>query len=217
MSYTLAVESIGRSGSVAAVSDDGSLIRAEQLGTQPAAAHLVPLINEVLNDCGRPSRLAWAAGPGSFTGLRISAVCMRTLAWTDDLPLCSVPSLAALACQQGDGCWWTLLPLKKDTTFHAAYEVKNGIWEELIAPQAVDDADLPAIGDLAQGLTAVGPALTLKPEAMARWCRGMPQGNAAVLEAPAVADAARGCTAEHWSAALPNYHRKSAPELQRGL
>ena len=37
---------------------------------------------------------------------------MRTLAWTDDLPLCSVPSLAALACQQGDGRWWTLLPLK---------------------------------------------------------------------------------------------------------
>ena len=217
MSYTLAVESIGRSGSVAAVAEDGSVLQLEDLGTQPAAAHLVPTIHAVLAACGRPQQVAWAAGPGSFTGLRISAVSVRALAYCDDLPLANVPSLAALACQQGDGCWWTLLPLKKDTTFHAVYEVRNGTWRELLPPEAVDDDQLPNLGQLMDQVTPVGPALATKADAMARWCRGLEPGNAADLKAPAVAWAARGCQAGHWSEAMPAYYRKSAPELQRGL
>lgn len=217
MTYTLAVESIGRSGSVAALADNGCILCAENLGSQPAAAHLAPLIYGVMSDCGAPRRLAWASGPGSFTGLRISAVCVRTLAWSEQLPVVSVPSLAALACQQGDGCWWTLLPLKKDTTFHAAYEVRGGRWHELIAPFAVDDAELPDLGPLRDRLTAVGPALATKPEAMANWCQGMPQGSDAALEAVAVAQAARSCASGAWDQVLPAYYRKSAPELQRGL
>ena len=47
MSYTLAVESIGAPGSVAAVAENGSVLRADDLGTQPAAAHLVPTIHGV--------------------------------------------------------------------------------------------------------------------------------------------------------------------------
>ena len=76
---------------------------------------------------------------------------------------------------------------------------------------------MPTLGALRDGLTAVGPALATKPDAMAAWCEGMAMGSDAALAAPAVATAAHGCSAEAWSAALPNYHRKSAPELQRGL
>ena len=63
MSYTLAVESIGRSGSVAAVGADGEVLRAENLGTQPAAAHLVPLIHEVLRQLRPPTATGLGRGP----------------------------------------------------------------------------------------------------------------------------------------------------------
>ena len=139
---------------------------------------------------------------------------MRSLAYSDDLPLVNVPSLAALACQQGD-VWWTLLPLKKDTTFQAVYEVRDGTWSELLAPEAVDDDQLPELGKLMDRVTPVG--LATKADAMARWCQGLTPGSSDTLKASAVAWAARSCEAGHWSDALPAYHRKSAPELQRGL
>lgn len=214
--YTLAVESVGRSGSVAAVDEGGQVLHHRALGEAPAAAELVPAIQAALAACGRPRALALAIGPGSFTGLRISAVALRTLAWCDDLPLIPVPTLAALACQQGDGRWWTLLPLKKDVTYHAAYAVEGGRWRELLPVAALADDQPPPHGPWTVGCTAVGPALTAKPEAMAQWCGALAQGSAAALDAVAVAQAARCCQAQPWSAVLPAYHRKSAPELQRG-
>lgn len=212
----LAIESVGRSGSVALCAADGRLMDFIALAQQPAAAALVPAITGLIDRYGLPRRIAVAAGPGSFTGLRIGVVAARTLAWCDQLPVLAVPTLAALACQQGDGCWWTLLPLKKDVTFHACYRVQGGRWEELSAPLAVDDAALPELAQVPPEALAVGPALQLKEAAMQRWCGDRQRGSADDLDARGVAVAAACCPAQAAHEAFPNYYRKSAPELQRG-
>ncbi|TVR39966.1 MAG: tRNA (adenosine(37)-N6)-threonylcarbamoyltransferase complex dimerization subunit type 1 TsaB [Planctomycetota bacterium] len=217
-SYCLAVESLGLGGSVAAVSDAGEVLQQIVLEGRSASAQLVPAMQGLLGSWGRPRACAVAVGPGSFTGLRIGCVAVRTLCWIDELPLIPVPSLAALAVAQGDGCWWTLLSLKRDVTFSAVYRVQRGRFAELVSVQAcVDDQPLPQ--SLPAEAVAVGPALAAKPALAQSWAPQQADAIAAgmaELDAVAVAHAARSCSPEPWSAVLPQYHRLSAPELQRG-
>ena len=217
-SYCLAWECVGRSGSVCALATDGSTLYSDDLAGVAAASHLVPSIDRCLRQCGRPESIAVAIGPGSFTGLRISTVAARTLAWCDGLPVIPVPSLAALACAQGAGNWYTLLPLKKDVTFHAAYHVDgDGSWQELMPVQALaDDAPLPSLSSLPEQITLVGPALSAKPDLLARLPHSLPRGQDEAPQAHGVALAARSCQAlADLDQLLPAYHRQSAPELQR--
>ncbi|TVR14323.1 MAG: tRNA (adenosine(37)-N6)-threonylcarbamoyltransferase complex dimerization subunit type 1 TsaB [Planctomycetota bacterium] len=212
--YCLAWECVGRSGSVCALAENGTLLAYEDLAGVAAASHLVPCIDALLRRFGRPQSLAVAIGPGSFTGLRISTVAARTLAWCDQLPLIPVPTLAALACDQGPGLWYTVLPLKKDVTFHAAYSVDaTGAWQEVLPVQAINDdasADFPPVDAT---YTAVGPALASKPQLLQ--CCPAPSGSPQAPTAHGVARAARSCQPQDPAHLLPAYHRASAPELQR--
>ena len=208
--YCLAWECLGRSGSLAAYSDDGCLLASQEL-PGPAGAHLVPEIEATIQRLGLPHSLAVAIGPGSFTGLRISTVAARCLAWAESLPVIPVPSLAALACQQGPGRWYTLLALKKDVTFHAAYQVKDQSWQELSPVQACEDQQAWACPPAA--CVAVGPALAEKP-ALAQQL-GLPLGSPQPLHAEGVAKAALSCPPLAWDQLFPAYHRPSAAELQR--
>src|SRR5690606_16761981 len=62
---------------------------------------LIPAIEELLAEAGLvPTDLdgiAVGAGPGSYTGVRIAITVAKTLAWSLQIPLVSVSTLAALA------------------------------------------------------------------------------------------------------------------------
>ena len=62
---------------------------------------LMPAIDRLLRDAGWTTAslqgLAVAAGPGSFTGLRIGISAVKGLAWALDLGVAAVPTLDALA------------------------------------------------------------------------------------------------------------------------
>lgn len=211
---TLAFEAVDRSGSWCFRDADGS-VHEGSLDGRPAAAELPLALDAALRRHGRPERLAVAMGPGSFTGLRVAVVAARTLAWCEQLPLVGVDSLAAIACAQGPGLWWVLLPLKGDTTFHALVEV-GPAGHQFLAPSAWSlDAATPALHPRTVQAVAIGPALAQKPELAREWCPGVALGRAVGCTARGVLKAAEGQPGQDWRELAVAYHIPSAPELQR--
>lgn len=210
----LSFESVARTGSACLTDAARGEIVFRDLGGAEAERHLAALLDALVREHGRPDALAVAIGPGSFTGLRIGVVSARTLAWLDNLPVHAVDSLAARAAEAGDGLWWVLMPLKRDTTFHGLFRVESGVVETLWPTCALADAaTLP--DTLPREAVALGPALSAKPELATRWSPGVRLGSAAPLSARGVARLAPQIPTIPWSHVLPAYHQVSAPELQR--
>lgn len=211
----LGFETVGRSASAVLVDDAGGEVAYRDLAGAPSEAGLVPMLDELMRLGAPVHALAWAHGPGSFTGLRVGALAVRTLAWIEDLPVHGVDSLAALAAERGDGLWWVLLPLKRDTTFQGLFRVAGGLVTTLTLSVAQADAGAPVLHPATAQATAVGPALAQKPGLAERWCPGVALGPAAGVSARGVARLARATAPQRWPEALPAYLQASAPELQR--
>lgn len=211
----LAFESIARTASACLVDDAGREIAFADLAGGEAERGLVALLDGLIRAHGLPTALAVATGPGSFTGLRIGVVAARTLGWIDQLPVHAVDSLAARAAEAGDGLWWVLIPLKRDTTFHGLFRVQGGVVETLQPTVAALDAETTTLHPLSAQAIAIGPALSSKPDLASRWCPGITLGDVAQLSARGVARLARQVPAQTWEHILPAYHQASAPELQR--
>lgn len=66
---------------------------------------VMPSIESLLKDCDlKPAdltKIVVAKGPGSYTGVRIGVTIAKTLAWTLNIPLVGVSSLAILASSVG--------------------------------------------------------------------------------------------------------------------
>jgi tRNA threonylcarbamoyladenosine biosynthesis protein TsaB len=117
---------------------------------------LLPLVTAALAEAGWTlaalDGIAFGAGPGSFTGIRIGCGVAQGLALGIDRPLVPVPTLAALA----HVAWRTLgaarvlacLDARMREVYVAAYERAGDGWRE-VAPPAVlppDAVELPGAG-----------------------------------------------------------------------
>ncbi|MCS6971088.1 MAG: tRNA (adenosine(37)-N6)-threonylcarbamoyltransferase complex dimerization subunit type 1 TsaB [Planctomycetota bacterium] len=207
----IACEAVDRCGSVCAW--DGRVIAWERC-PGPAEAQLVPLLDGYVRRYRPLTAFAVAAGPGSFTGLRVSVLAVRTLGWLEAVPIYAVDSLVACAIAQGQGTWVVLLPLKRDTTFHAVVRVHGSGIEVLSPTSASHDQDQPQWPPVSEAVV-IGPALASKPSLVERWLPGVPRGSPAGPDARAVARLAALSAPRPWDAVLPIYHQEPAPVLQR--
>ncbi|PKO88379.1 MAG: tRNA (adenosine(37)-N6)-threonylcarbamoyltransferase complex dimerization subunit type 1 TsaB [Betaproteobacteria bacterium HGW-Betaproteobacteria-12] len=96
----------------------------------PGRSHsetLLPLIRELLAEAGTSvaalDAIAFGAGPGAFTGLRVACGAAQGLAVATDRPLIPVISLAAMAVQAGEGEVLALLDARMGEIYAAAYRV----------------------------------------------------------------------------------------------
>lgn len=100
MSHAIAIETSGRVGSVAAVSDGRVLEELTFPHGLKHAAEIVPLIDRLCANQGwKPAdvrQLYVSIGPGSFTGLRIAVTLAKTLALATGAKLLAVPTAQVL-------------------------------------------------------------------------------------------------------------------------
>jgi len=97
----------------AALHEHGELIaHLEHRTPQMAAAQLAPLIEALFRSTGLSKSqlhgVALSAGPGSYTGLRISAATAKGICYGLRVPLISLDSLVVLSASvttRGDGRW----------------------------------------------------------------------------------------------------------------
>ena len=127
MPRALAVETSGRTGSLALV-NDGAVLREEQFshGLRHAAA-IVPIIDRLCRQQGWSpgdvEEIYVSAGPGSFTGLRVGVTVAKTLAFATGAAVVAVPTADVLARNAPAG-WENaviVLDAKRDQVFTATF------------------------------------------------------------------------------------------------
>lgn len=100
-SLLLCIDTSTPVGSLALVDKRGFVAGLTRLNPASHTEKLYTLAGQMLSDCGlgleHLSGVAVAAGPGSFTGLRIAAATAKTLAWSLKLPLYAAGTLECLA------------------------------------------------------------------------------------------------------------------------
>lgn len=190
---------------------------------------LLPWANELLADAGLGLKqldgIAFGAGPGGFTGLRLACGVAQGLAFGLDLPVAPVGTLTALALTSGEGKVLACLDARMHEVYVAAYRVSGETVEEEMAPKvgAGETAPLPegegwyGVGD---GFAAWGEVLRRRMGDRLRgdFPQGYPTATAvARLAAPVLARGAGVAAAQ----AVPLYVRDkvaltTAERLARG-
>ncbi len=124
-------------------------VRDERAG-QLNSERLLPLVDAALAEAGWTLRnldgLAFGAGPGSFTGIRIACGVTQGLALGADLPVVPVPTLAAIAQDVFRARGWdrvvACLDARMREVYVAAYAREGSAWREVAAPSVVAPADV---------------------------------------------------------------------------
>lgn len=224
----LALETSAKSVS-AAVTEDGTVLASAYQNTGLTHSRtLMPLVDATLKNSGisleKIGLVAVAAGPGSFTGLRIGVSAAKGLAWTLGLPCCAVSTLVAMAqnVRHMDATVVCAMDARRNQIYNAVFAAHGGTLERLTPDRAIGLGELAAelkndekvkiiVGDGAKlcytYLRETGIPCSMAPAALVMQC--------AVGVALAAGEmAARGETVSARDLA-PNYLRLSQAERER--
>lgn len=120
-------------------------IHAGQTHSQQILPTLRALLDEAKIELSALNGIAFGAGPGSFTGLRIACGVSQGLAFGANLPVVAVSTLQALAQQSGADKAIACLDARMGEIYHAAYEKQNGEWLEVSAPALFKPEEAPKL------------------------------------------------------------------------
>ena len=172
----LALETSAKSVSVAVTEDGVPLASSYENTGLTHSRTLMPLLDAMLTSSGLELQdmdaLAVAAGPGSFTGLRIGVSALKGLAWAAEKPCCGVSTLEAMARNLAhmDALIVCAMDARRNQVYNALFRAR-GV-EELAKELADISAETGKIvvGDGAQlcytGLLERGVSCTLAPAAL---------------------------------------------------
>ena len=144
----LALETSAKTVS-AAVSEDGKILASGYQDTGLTHSRtLMPIVEHILKNAGLTmadmDAVAVAAGPGSFTGIRIGVAAAKGLAFGADKPAIGVSTLAAMArgVAFSDGLVICAMDARRNQIYNALFEAKDGQLTRLTDDRAIALADL---------------------------------------------------------------------------
>ncbi|MBQ8358669.1 MAG: tRNA (adenosine(37)-N6)-threonylcarbamoyltransferase complex dimerization subunit type 1 TsaB [Oscillospiraceae bacterium] len=224
----LAFETSAKAGSVALLEDEKLLGESYQNTGLTHSQTVMTMAQSLIESCGYTPQdvqaVAVAAGPGSFTGVRIGVAAAKGFAWGAELPCYGVSTLEAMALQLGiwQGYVLPVMDARRQQVYNALFHVQAGKPERLCQDRAISLAELgEEIKNLSEPVFLVGdgsvlcyntlkdtvPGLVLPPE------HRMHQRAAGVALAAqkriAAGDPGDGAALE------PNYLRLSQAERER--
>ena len=225
----LALESSATACSVALSKDGELLAQSFQSSGLTHSRTLLPMAEDMLKNCGTTLKdvdvVAVAAGPGSFTGLRIGVATAKGLAWPDDKDCvaCSTLESMAMPVAHMDGHLIVCaMDARRHQVYNALFLAEGGQLKRLSPDRAIalDDLkeevkkyDFPKIvvGDGAQlcynALSKELSDLVLAPKHL--------RMQSAWGVAMAAEGMIRGGKTVKGGALVPEYHRLSQAERER--
>jgi tRNA threonylcarbamoyladenosine biosynthesis protein TsaB len=153
LAFDTSTESCSAALGEAATGDDVRWIeRTEHAGNRHSEL-LLPMIRALLAEAGCTLRdldgIAFGAGPGSFTGLRIACGVAQGLGLGADLPLVGVVSLEAIAEAARAAHGWTrvasALDARMQEVYFAAFERRDDGWHVHVEPRVLSPSDVPLL------------------------------------------------------------------------
>jgi tRNA threonylcarbamoyladenosine biosynthesis protein TsaB len=123
---------------------DGEIAAAERRTPNRHSEFALPMLHELMQRAclGFESldAVAFGAGPGSFTGLRIACGLAQGIAFARSLPVLGVSTLEALAQESGARRVVACIDARMREIYYAALERQGGGWREVVAAQCVAPA-----------------------------------------------------------------------------
>ena len=193
----LALESSATACSVALCEDEALIAQSFQNNGLTHSRTLMPMAVSLLDNCGTAldavELIAVAAGPGSFTGLRIGVAAAKGLAWPGNKPCAACSTLESMAwcLAHLDGEICAVMDARRNQVYNARFRAAGGRLERLCPDRAV-------------GLDALADELKKSGNPQSAW--GVARCALELTRAGRLTDAA-GLT--------PNYHRLSQAERER--
>ena len=224
----LAFETSAKAASVALLEEGKLLGEAYQNTGLTHSQTLMVMAENLLSQCGKTvadvTDVAVAAGPGSFTGVRIGVAAAKGFAWGRELPCYGVSTLESMAL--GLGAWQgyvcPCMDARRSQVYNALFYVNKGTVTRVCEDRAISLAELgEELKKLEEPIFLVGdgsnlcyntllesvPSLVLPPE------HRMHQRASGV--ALAALEKIRAGESDDANALTPNYLRLSQAERER--
>ena len=130
---------------------DGRISSVERRAPNRHSEFALPMLESLLEESNmQPVELqavAFGAGPGSFTGLRIACGLAQGLALARGLPVIGVSSLAAMAEESGAPRVVACIDARMREVYYAALEKEGPGWVETIPAQCVAPQEVKVPGE----------------------------------------------------------------------
>lgn len=220
----LAFETSAKAASVA-MAEDGRLLAESYCNSGVTHSQtLLTMAEGLIASCGKPDAVAVAAGPGSFTGVRIGVAAAKGYAWGAELPCYGVSTLEAMACWLGIPQGWVCacMDARRSQMYNALFRAEEGKLHRRTEDRAISleelkkellalDGPIFLVGDGSNlcynTLREEVPGLILPPEHRMH----QRSSGVAVLAAREIAQGRAGDAAS----LVPNYLRLSQAEREK--
>ena len=222
----LAFETSAKAASVALFEGEKLLGESYQLTGLTHSQTLMVMAEDLLKQCshqpGDVTHVAVAAGPGSFTGVRIGVAAAKGFAWGKEIPCFGVSTLEAMARGLGlcEGYICCAMDARRSQVYNAVFQAKN--WE---ITRISEDRAI-SLEDLGKELAALEGPVYLVGDGAALCARSLPgldlrlppehrQHQRALGVGLAAIQQYRAGEAGDAAALSPNYLRLSQAERER--